>query len=91
MSRETIQAIEDAVKAHVAEVEEEGLVLADFLVVYTGSHLIEKEDEPGLEPCYHTSYTTNDGSNPITTIGLARWMDSAVEGITGEEVDDEHD
>lgn len=87
MSRETLEAIDAAVKAHAAEVDEEGLVVNDWVIAYTGSHLVPNEEEGGLTPCFDTSYATSELSNPMSTMGLAAWLDTMLkmEVTTGDD------
>lgn len=66
MSKATIQAIADAISAHMADVDEPG-ELSTFIVGYTFVTVEEFQGE--LDMHYTNSYTCSDG-DPNTILGL---------------------
>ena len=76
MSRETLTAIEDAIRAHIRDVDEDDdtkPVLKDWIIAFATEHIVTFEE--GETPSLSTvnDYTASDG-DPNAQIGLAHWL-----------------
>lgn len=94
MSAETLQAVEDALRAHMAEVEERikneprdeddepyhEHILSDWAVVFSTSGLSHREDG-SLVQCNDVSYICAETSMPVSTLGLAVWLETKMKAI----------
>lgn len=68
MSQSTIKAIEDAIRAHVAEVDGVDPVMGDWFLAYSYM-LADAETDDGIS--HHSGYTTSENSTPHGALGIA--------------------
>lgn len=83
MSAETLQAIEDAIRAHLADQSDDPtMVLNHWIVAYEGTHLVEHDDGT-MGSCHDPNYAASDTS-PMASLGLARWVALEITAIDDE-------
>ncbi len=99
MSRESIQAIEDAVRAHLVEMEayeretSEGdtyheHLLGDWVLAYSTSG-IQPNADGAMDTCWSQAYSTPDTSSPMSSLGLATWLTQTLRNNLAPVYDDD--
>lgn len=88
MSKETVRAVEEALRAHVADLysEEDG-VMIDWVVGYAAMH---HDSDVHDGTCFRTGYLTAQASTPHAAVGLfSMSADRLMEDLRGDGRDDE--
>jgi hypothetical protein len=80
MSKETMEAIETAIREHVRALsDEESPVLDSWVIAWESSHVVNADDG-SMRICHVRDYSASDTS-PMTALGLATWLSMAIVDI----------
>ncbi|WP_282824179.1 hypothetical protein [Gulosibacter sediminis] len=77
MSRQSLAALEDAIRAHFEEEQDEPGVVSAWVVAVEIQAL--QSDDDTLDPVYHRNDYAVSAGSPNTMLGLTAWVGGTVE------------
>lgn len=88
MSAETLQAIDDAVRAHLSSLLE-GIDTAPVVTGWVIAAEVQTLEDG--EVMWDNDYATGETTSPNTALGLSTWLSDALRGIQADGPDEDPD